>query len=1340
MGTPAPNDRPELTDAKLLLLQRMLSGEATGRDHPALEAIRPRPMGSTPPISPEQRNVWLHSAMAAGIPLYNESITIHRKGAFDRAVMEHAINEILRRHEAWRTSFTSADGEVVQVVHPVLAVSLPLVDISHLSPAEREAEALRIATAEARRPIDYSKPPLFRVNVLKFAEDEHRLYLTLHHIIFDGVSIYRVILPELSEIYQAFATGRIPDLPDVEVQYGDYAVWRQHQAGSKFVTRQLDYWRQTLSGVLPVLQLPTDRPRPPALSYRGSMETFTLPGELTEALKALSRREGVTLYMTLLAAFKSLLHRYSGQDDIIIGGVTDTRRRPELEHVVGYFLNSLALRTRPSGDLPFREYLRQVRDAVTGALDASDIPFDRIVRELAPSRNSGAHPLFQVLFSMEPPAPAFRHGFDLTQMDVDAGVAKFDLYLELDERPEGLIGRFFYSSDLFDAATIRRMIGHWRTMLEGVAAEPGRALARLPLMTAAERQSLVEWNDTQQPLPQLPLHQWFEAQALATPDAVAVVSNGRSCTYRELDRASAVVAHRLRRAGVQTQALVGVAVDRSIEMVASLLGVLKAGAAYLPLDPQFPKRRLQLIMDDANPRVVLTQRSLMESLPPSDAATIICDDIFLDHESDAEASQEVSTEDLAYVLYTSGSTGKPKGVEVPHGALVNLLASMQREPGFAANDRMLAVTTLSFDIAALEIFLPLVTGGQLVIATSDVAADPARLADLIHNSGCTVMQATPATWRALVDAGWSGQKRLKILCGGESLPRELADRLLTRGSSLWNLYGPTETTIWSTVHKVEAGEGPVPIGKPIANTKTFIVDEAGNAVPIGVTGELLIGSPGVARGYRNQAQLTASRFVTSPLAPGERLYRTGDFARCRADGTIECLGRLDNQVKVRGFRIEVEEIEAALTKHADVAATAVKAWPDASGERSLTAYIVARHAPMPSAAELRKFLKHSLPDYMVPSRFVALPGLPLTPNLKIDRNALSEPKDAMPARDFQEPRDNVERKLAGIWREILGVQKVGAQDNFFDLGGHSLLVAKLTRRIEIEFGRSLPMAAVFYTPQLDQLAARLNEVGRLRVIPVQPGGTRTPLFWMGGGADIRPLVDALGPDQPFFDMLLEFPERYDEIPRFEDLARAVVRTLRAQQPSGPVSLGGYCSRGTLAYEVASQLRAQGQRVDRVIMLDSTNPVHFRRQLKQHKSLPHRASILTYHAAELLRLRGRSRRRHWAMLVRAAIQRLGLRSGQSLLTAAERVIEASAMNYTPPAYDGDVALFQAARRPAVVDHRAGWRELVRGEFRGAAIPGNHEDFIQPPNVAHLATLIETGAMPARQAAAGQQMAM
>jgi amino acid adenylation domain-containing protein len=1324
------NARFEMSSAKRQLLQRMLSGGGTaGAGADDIGAVVRRAGGTKPPISLEQQNVWLHASMAPDRPLYNEPITIHRKGSFDLAVMEKSFNEILRRHEAWRTSFELVDGEVQHVVHDDLRVSLPLIDLTIFPAAERESEALRIATEDARRSFDLAVAPLFRAQVLKLADDDHRLHLTLHHIIFDGVSIYRIVVPELSAIYAAFSSGQDPALPGPVLQYGDYAIWRERHAASDSVGRQMDYWRRQLAGTLPVLQLPTDRPRPSRSTYKGSMETFSLSGALTETLKDFSRQQGVTLYMTLLAAFKALLHRYSGQEDIIIGGVTDTRRRPELENVVGYFLNSLVLRTRPSGNLRFDEFLTQTRDAVVGALGASDVPFDRIVREVQPKRDMSAHPLFQVLFSVEPPAPTFAPGWDLTQMDVTIGAAKFDLYLELDERPEGLIGRFLYSTDLFDAATIRRMIGHWRTMLEAIVADPDCTLARLPLLTPEEsRQLFVEWNDTGREYPQAPLHECFEAQVRRTPDAVAVEYDGHSWTYRELDRRASVLAARLREAGVNQGMLVGICIERSLDMVASLLAILKAGGAYLPLDPTFPQKRLALILDGAGPELLLTQRALTGALPESSARVLYCNEDVSDPGVVSAFPSGVGSEDLAYVIYTSGSTGNPKGVEVPHRAVVNLLASMQQEPGFGVGDTLLAVTTLSFDIAALELFLPLLTGGRLIIASRDIASDPARLADLIRRCGCTVMQATPATWRALIETGWSGSKDLKILCGGEALPRELADKLLTRGESVWNMYGPTETTIWSTLHKVRPGSRSVPIGRPIANTQAYVLDASGNQVPIGVIGELHIGGSGVARGYRNHEELTRDRFIESPIAPGRRLYRTGDLARYRTDGEIECLGRTDNQVKIRGFRVELEEIEAALAAHPAIASAAVKAWPDASGETSLVAYLVSGDQAMPSAGELRRFLRQGLPGYMVPSRYIHLPALPMTPNRKVDRNALSAPEQLAPNLAYVAPLGQQEKRLAEIWKDVLRVRSVSTQDNFFDLGGHSLLIAKLLRRMEVEFGVRLPMAAVFNAPELQSMAALLNDphaAGRLaRTIAIQPNGSRPPLFWLNDAQIVRPLAEALGPDQPFLGVTLDPREEraLGRSPELADIAACLVRTIRSAQPSGPYYVGGWCTSGILAFEVASQLKAAGHDVGLVILLHATNPVHFDWTGKIALEL----GRLKHGLLKTFRLRGWKKwnyaaERASANLGRILRERFRSANGNEPPAFSE-ILDLAAVHYVPKLYAGDVVLFQPAKRPRVLDYRAGWADAITGEFSAFEIKGTHYTILEQPNVRELGAVM------------------
>ncbi len=1183
----------DLSERKRLLLEGFLRGDGALRRRWG-ERVEPRQMGEVPPISAEQQDVWLHASMAPGLPLYNEAITIHRNGSFDLPAFEQSFNEILRRHEIWRTSFEMADGRLRQIVHPELRVKLELVDLTDLPEAEREKAALRIAAVDARKPFDLRKAPLLRARVLRLAQETHRIYVTLHHIIFDGVSIYRVVMPELSALYAAFAQGRRPNVPPPTLQYGDYALWRERRLAADASTGELDYWRHKLAGELPALRLPTDRQHPAVPSYQGAMETFSLSAELTAALKALSRQEGVTLYVTLLAAFKALLHRYSGQDDIVIGGVTDMRRHPELEGLVGYFLNSVALRTQPSAGTSFCEYLIEVRNAVLGALDASSVPFDRVVREVQPKRDSGRHPVFQVLFSIEPPAPAFAEGWDLTQMDVTVGTAKFDLYLELDERSDGIIGRFLYSSDLFDAPSIRRMIGHWTVLLEAVVEDRQCTLGRLPLLTPREtRRLLNDWNATERDYPRMTLHRWFEAQARRTPDAIAVEFDGRTWRYRELDRRATQLAARLRRAGVGRETLVAIAVDRSFEMLAGLLAILKAGGAYLPLDGYLPPARLAELLDDARPAVVLTERGLAARLPRCDVRIVLCDEVLGGADEAAEALDgAVDAESLAYVLYTSGSTGKPKAVEVSHRSLVNLLATLRREPGFGADDSLLAVTTLSFDIAALELFLPLVTGGRVIVATREEAADPFRLAALVDLSGCTVMQATPATWRGLLAAGWSGSKKLKILCGGEVLPPDLAAKLLRCGASLWNMYGPTETTIWSLLHKVGPGEEPVPIGRPVANTRIYVLDPNGRPVPAGVPGELYIGGAGVARGYRGDAALTEDRFVTLAALPGERLYRTGDVVRYRADGTVDWLGRTDNQVKVRGFRVGLEEIERMIALHPDIAAAAVRASPDGSGEMSLTAFVVDKTTPGRAIPGLPQFLRQRLPGYMVPARYVALLALPMTTNGKVDRNRLPEP-EPIASLEVAEPRDELERKLVEIWKDLLGASSIGIHDNFFERGGHSLLAFMLVAEIGRVTGRDLPLATLFGSPTVASLAELLRSTEEptfSHLVELQPEGSGRPLFIVhgifGDVLQLKGLAERLRTDRPIYALQARGVDpRQEPHSTIAEMADAYVESLRVRQPAGPYALAGYSFGGLVAFEMACRLREYGESVDLLAMFE-----------------------------------------------------------------------------------------------------------------------------------------------------------
>jgi amino acid adenylation domain-containing protein len=1311
------NAHVDLSASKRALLEKMMRGGGVAVARPP--QIEKRAPDTEIPLSADQRQVWLHAIMAPDMPLYNESITIHRFGSFDRGAMERSVNEILRRHEAWRTAFVEEGGVLVQRVREHRDIILPYDDVSHLPEAERDAAALAIGQEDARRAIDLNDAPLFRARIVKLADDNHRLYFTLHHIIFDGVAIYRVIVPELAKLYDAFSRGAPSPLAMPALQYGDYTIWQQEHLKSAPIQKQVDYWRRTLADAPPKLELVGDRTKPARPTHAGSMEVFEIPNALIERLKLVGQRHGVTLYMTLLAAYHAQLHLYSGDEDIIVGGVTDLRRRPELENVVGYFLNTIALRAKPKGETRFSDFLTEVRDSVLGALAASEAPFDEVVRALDVKRRPGTHPLFNCLFSIEPPVDPFPEGWDLTQMDVVVGGAKFDLYLELDERQgEGMHGRFLYSTELFDPSTVRRMIGHYLTILEGVVADATQPLKDLPLLGETERQQLlVEWNDTATPLAPAMLPAAFRAQVAARPDSTAIRFGDRTVSYAALDTRADAIAATLHAAGLKQGDLVGICLDRSPDMVAALFAVHRIGAAYLPLDPDFPAARLDYIATDAGAAALLTERRLSHVLPGCPLKRILIDDVA--PAGTTRPAVSVQPSDLAYVLYTSGSTGNPKGVEIGHQALINLLTSFRANPGFTAEDSLLAVTTLSFDIAALELFLPLISGGELIVAPKSVTADPRQLDELFVSAKPSVMQATPATWRALIEAGWQGSPSLRILCGGEALPRDLADSLIQRSGELWNVYGPTETTIWSTVARVTPSDGPVPIGRPIANTTIHILDRYRNTAPIGVVGELFIGGTGLAHGYRHRADLTAERFVT---IRGERLYRTGDLARYRPDGTLLCLGRVDNDEKIRGYRVAVEEIEGALAEHPDVVAAAVRSWPDASGERALAAYIVTRGDAAPGRSALREHLARTLPDYMIPSHFEQLPALPMTPNAKVDRKALPQPGGNVSAA-IEPPEGETETTLAAIWCDLLRIGQVGRGDNFFELGGHSLLVARLLVRIEQQWGRRIGMAEFFQAPTLSKLAERIDSGATADLgewVPLQPQGDDLPLLWLDGGPTFMALAQAMGTDRPFLGLPLGpiLERSLQPGMTFEQMASAIVAVIRESRPKGPYLIGGWCTNGIMAFEVARQLRAAGEDVPLLALGHTMNPVAF----QKITSAQMRMSKARYHLGVWGNLPIGKRLDYAFDRARGLMEDVGVadiaeREGRYRVFAAQ--MEQAAYGYFPGDYDGVVALFQPAERLAVLDSRPGWSEVVRGSLESFDIPGTHGTMAEPPNVATFA---------------------
>lgn len=1321
----------DAAQARRDLLAQMLAGRAAQSHAP--EPIRPRDPARTIPLTAEQNQLWLHAQMAPEMPLYNESITIHRFGRYDHTAMERALTEVVRRHAIWRSAIVEIDGDYVMQVAPSEHISLAILDISHFPEAEREGEAVRLATEDAKAPIAPDQAPLFRARVVKLSEAEHRLYLTLHHVIFDGVSIYKTLVPELAALVDAYEAGLPSPLPEPTLQYADYAVWQADREQGEDYKRQLDFWRTQLAAPIPRLEVVGDRPRAALPTHAGSMEVFELDTPLVERLKEIARAENATLYSVLLAGYKAMLFRYTGDEDIIVGGVTDTRRRPELQPLMGYFLNTMAIRSHPLGPTPFRAYLAEVKRSVIGALGASDIPFDKLVRALDIKRGTGTHPLFNTLFSIEPPVDPFPTGWDLTQMDVTVGAAKYDLYLELDERPEGgMAGRFLYSSELFEPATIRRMADHWIRLLEGVAADPETPLARLPMLAADEQDRLAaDWNQTTRDLPYASVVDWVTARAAAEPDTVVIEQSGEGWTYAELAARSDAIAAELISRGVKPGALVGLSLERTPYMIAAMLGVLKAGAAYLPLDPGFPQARLAMIVESAEPVLILVEPSTEHALPQGTVPLVSLDRhwphrAYTDPAIDAEAP--------AYVLYTSGSTGKPKGVEIPHAALVNFLVGMEDSLGLPSRQSILAITTLSFDIAELEIWLPLVTGGKVHLATRETASDMIALAEDVERLNPDILQATPATWRGLIEAGWRGSPTLTALCGGEKLPRALADQLLPRVGALWNMYGPTETTIWSTVAKV-ARAGPITIGRPIANTTIRILDQNGNDRPLGAVGELCIGGRGVAIGYRGRPDLTEAKFIDHD---GERLYKTGDLARWRPDGALECLGRTDNEEKIRGFRIAIEEVEGALSALPGVVAAVVKAWPDPSGERALCGYLVGTG----EVAEWREQLSATLPDYMIPTRFMVLPELPQTPNGKVDRHALPEPGKAS-VTDHAPLETPAQEKLAAIWSDVLKAEVTSRNADFFDLGGHSLLIARLIRRIDKDYGIKLPMAALFQAPRLADMAeiiASGKGVDNPAVAPIQPNGTQPPILWLDGGSTFRPLAERLGPDQPFYGVsTAAVIEAAGGTPEkdFRKTADLIIAALRQIQPSGPYRIGGWCTSGILAYAVATQLEAAGDEVRLLMLAHPFHPVRAR-QLGATRFF---LSKFKYHLDKTFAQPKGERWHYFVDRLRGLSDAAALAGGREavLQPKIQSALDHSASHYTPPAYNGDVILFQPDDHPGVLDFVEDWRAQVRGQFDAHIVPGGHRTMLEGTNVDVFADLLRARLARANAEAARQRSA-
>ncbi len=1029
----------------------MLPGVAPQQSAVAMTAISDEVQRA--PVTEAQREIWLSDQIGEDASCsYNESFSLRLKGLLNETALREAIYEVIRRHEALRATFT-ADGESFKV-DPQFHGEIPLVNLSNLAPTEREQSRARIVSDDSRTPFDVSQGPLLRIKLLRLAPDEHSVLFTSHHIVCDGWST-NVILDELAQLYSAKVEGRACNLP-ASKSFLEYAHEQSQQRGSPAIKQVEEYWLKQFEKPAPVLELPTDRPRAAIKSYAGATYRASINEGEYRSIKKAGAQRGCTLFVTLLAAYELLMCRLSNQDDVVVGipaaGQSLVEGASDAVSLVGHCVNFLALRAQVNKDLTFSDFVKQVKKGVLDAYEHQNYTYGTLVRKLGIPRDPSRLPLIEVQFNLERIGAAMK--LPGLQAEVDPNpksFVNFDLFLNVVEGDQGLTLDCDYNSDLFDEGTIARWISHYKTLLQEFVTDASRSVMRVPLLTQSERVHLLhDWNATQADYPtEVKVHELFEEQAARTPDSIALVFGKQWLTYRQLDERANQLAHYLQAFGAGPDKKVGLFVERSPEMIVGLLGILKSGACYVPLDPTHPKQRIEYILGEADSPILVTQKSLANGLTSSARLVFVDSDWSkIESQPSSKPKELASPNNISYVLFTSGSTGKPKGVEVSHQSLVNLICSVRKQPAMDANDIVLAVTTISFDVATGELLVPLSVGARVIIASADDVTDGSRLREHMEKHKVTAITATPGTFRLLGEAGWKSRPGVKIWSTGEALPRELANTLLEGGAELWDLYGPTETTIWSVIARIESTSGPVPIGRPVENTQVYVVDEFAEPVPIGVAGELWIGGHGVARGYLNDRKLTAERFIADPFRRGTaRVYRTGDLVRYRADGVLEYMGRIDRQVKVRGFRIELGEIESVLNQASAVRESAVIVREDVPGDRRLIAYYVPSDGQGPLLADLRNHLGQTLPDYMIPSAYVKMDALPRTPNGKLDKRGLPEPDlTAAKANKNTEPRNAEEQKMSEIWAEVLRLKTVGIDDNLFELGADSLHVFQIVAR------------------------------------------------------------------------------------------------------------------------------------------------------------------------------------------------------------------------------------------------------------------------------------------------------
>jgi amino acid adenylation domain-containing protein len=1320
----------------------------------------PELLPDSAPLSFSQQRLWFLDRLHPGSPAYNIPVALRLQGTLNASALQRAITVIAERHEVLRARFQEVDGEPWQDLWPVSALEIPVIDLS----AEREqTEALlrQHLEREARRPFDLSGEMLFRAKLFRPSPNEHVLFVNMHHSVSDATSL-SIFFNELSSLYQGFLAGRPALLEPLPIQYTDYAVWQREQANPQELKTHVEFWKNELAGVPAVLELPLDSPRPQTSHLRGARVVREIPAELVLALQPLSRKEGLSPFMLYLAAFGTLMFRLTEQPDFVVAIPVTGREQLETEPLIGFFSNTLPLRLRPDGSFSFRKFLQLTRDAILRLYEHQEVPLEKLIEELGVERRSNQAPLVQVLFTVEPglAESIALPGLETSLEMVDSGTAKADLTFTVCLSKRRASVELQYNSDIFEPGTVKRWLGHFETLLAGIAANADSSLAELPLLSAKEvHQLVVEWNDTRAEYPRnAAVHELFEEQTRNTPGAVALVSSAGKITYAELNVRANRLARYLRSKGLTPGRVGCICLERSPEVIVALLAILKAGGCYAALDPSLPVERCRELLQQLQAAVLITRNIHLKpfaALPRKLLPTLIC----VDRESRSIAGEDgenlgvaCGPESPVYICFTSGSTGRPKGVCVPHRGVVRLVRNANYVR-FSEREVFLQAAPVSFDASTFEIWGALLNGGGVAVAPPGLLSI-SQTGDAIKRFSVTTAWFTAGLFNQIVEENVAILKPLhQILVGGEALsPAHIKKaRLLLSSATLVNGYGPTENTTFSACYTIPSAideRRSLPIGKPISNSSCYVLDELLKPVPVGVAGNLFVGGDGLAIGYLDQPELTAERFIQNPFQPGSRLYRTGDRARYLPDGNLEFLGRKDNQVKVRGFRVELGEIEAALLRHPAVRHCAVVARAGSSGINQITAYLVAR-PHLSSAVDWRQYLAQILPDYMVPAGFVILESIPLSPNGKVNRDALPQPElPARPAQDERPAKNETERGLQQIWADVLKTRQVGLRQNFFSLGGHSLLAVRLVARIEKQFNKSLAVATLFQNPTVEQLAKAIdkgeNAATEHALVPIQPDGTLPPIIFVhGAGGGIlwgyANLARCLGPDQPVFALQPAALDETNENQTIEQLAASHLACLREFQPHGPYYLGGYCFGGVVAYEMARQLREAREEIGFLAAINSNPPNSSYTHPRLTAAFPLKfARNAAWRICDALQS-PRKWYQHLSLKAQTRLRFFRRRFSDSAaaISIADQWIEAlevsdeerplwrahtrALLQYRPRPYPGRLTLFRSPGHAwfCSFDNAFGWAELAEGGVTVKIVPGAHETILKSPNVELLA---------------------